>query len=213
MSIRWKTIVGWRIGGCASCVSRNAGNVSGNRVIAQTGIASLQSTPTATFKWTMPERFGQKKNGIVDYHWDPEKQSYASEYANPDNWKVDFNACDSRGGSSAIRQYTWTIDGKLITTLDKCTFTHEFKNLGNHWVKLTVTTEDNQSNNKEINVPVKDYLIVSIGDSIAAGEGAPDIPRGEGQGVEWVYTRCHRSARSGHAKAALEVQRMIRARP
>ncbi len=49
-----------------------------------------------------------------------------------------------------------------------------------------------------------DLLIVSIGDSIAAGEGNPDV---EGDGVpgreRWTLRRCHRSLWSGHAEAAL----------
>jgi lysophospholipase L1-like esterase len=52
-------------------------------------------------------------------------------------------------------------------------------------------------------VPVSDHLVVSLGDSVASGEGNPDraahFPRRE---AEWTVPRCHRSRRSGHAIAA-----------
>lgn len=164
-------------------------------------------SPTALFTWTMPEHFGQKKNnGVVDYHWDAKKQSYDPDYVNPEKWKVNFNACGSTG-TGGIRSYAWTIDSQLVATVNTCSFTHEFKTLAEHQVKLTVTDGNNQTDDEQLAVPVKDYLIVSIGDSIASGEGAPDLPKGERGGVKWVYTRCHRSARSGHAQAALDLER------
>jgi len=50
--------------------------------------------------------------------------------------------------------------------------------------------------------PEDDRLIVSIGDSVASGEGNPDVSSRPGQPVQWLLRRCHRSLRSGHAQAA-----------
>jgi lysophospholipase L1-like esterase len=50
----------------------------------------------------------------------------------------------------------------------------------------------------------RDLLIVSIGDSVAAGEGVPDVP-GFGHAV-WQSVRCHRSARAGVALAAKQIE-------
>jgi hypothetical protein len=51
-------------------------------------------------------------------------------------------------------------------------------------------------------------LIVSIGDSVASGEGNPDragdFPT---RRERWLLRRCHRSLRSGHAEAALQAER------
>ncbi len=53
-----------------------------------------------------------------------------------------------------------------------------------------------------------DLLIVSIGDSVAAGEGNPDVEgRGLAGGQRWTLRRCHRSLWSGHAEAADDAER------
>jgi lysophospholipase L1-like esterase len=49
--------------------------------------------------------------------------------------------------------------------------------------------------------PGGDHLVVSIGDSVASGEGNPDV----GPGPDWQSPRCHRSLRSGQAVAAARV--------
>jgi lysophospholipase L1-like esterase len=51
-------------------------------------------------------------------------------------------------------------------------------------------------------VPPSDHLIVSLGDSVASGEGNPDRPARVGARAGWAVRRCHRSRRSGHALAA-----------
>ncbi len=69
-------------------------------------------------------------------------------------------------------------------------------------------------------VTIKDYLIVSIGDSYASGEGNPDKPQvvnvlGEdwnfkylelGDEAVWQDLRCHRSVNAGPARAALDIE-------
>jgi lysophospholipase L1-like esterase len=54
---------------------------------------------------------------------------------------------------------------------------------------------------------LSDHLIVSIGDSVASGEGNPDRPaRLAGlRPAGWRNLPCHRSLRSGHALAAMQV--------
>lgn len=51
--------------------------------------------------------------------------------------------------------------------------------------------------------PAGDQLIVSIGDSVASGEGNPDVRGTIGRPPRWQLERCHRSLLSGHAQAAL----------
>lgn len=48
--------------------------------------------------------------------------------------------------------------------------------------------------------PAGDHLVVSLGDSVASGEGNPDGR----DPVHWQSRRCHRSLRSGQALAATE---------
>jgi hypothetical protein len=52
-------------------------------------------------------------------------------------------------------------------------------------------------------VEVRGLLIVLMGDSIASGEGVPDI---DGRPATWQDERCHRSARAGPALAAAALQ-------
>src|SRR3954465_2330206 len=52
-----------------------------------------------------------------------------------------------------------------------------------------------------VRIDAPDYVVASIGDSVASGEGNPDVsPRG------WLERRCHRSLRSGAALAARAVE-------
>jgi hypothetical protein len=65
-------------------------------------------------------------------------------------------------------------------------------------------------------VQIRDYLIVSMGDSLASGEGNPDVPGSydvsldwsldlnihTNRAAQWKDSRCHRSAKSGPALAA-----------
>jgi len=51
-----------------------------------------------------------------------------------------------------------------------------------------------------------DHLVVSIGDSVASGEGNPDRRADLGSPAAWQHRICHRSLRSGHAQAALRIE-------
>ena len=50
------------------------------------------------------------------------------------------------------------------------------------------------------------YVIASLGDSVASGEGNPDR-RADLSKAQWQDRRCHRSLRSGAALAAMAVER------
>lgn len=55
-------------------------------------------------------------------------------------------------------------------------------------------------------IAVKDDLVVSIGDSVASGEGNPDVVADLAR-ARWLDRPCHRSMLSGHAQAVREVER------
>jgi lysophospholipase L1-like esterase len=55
--------------------------------------------------------------------------------------------------------------------------------------------------------PEADQLIVSIGDSVASGEGNPDVRGRLGRPPKWLLPVCHRSLLSGHSQAALAIER------
>jgi lysophospholipase L1-like esterase len=198
--IAW-TIQGNLPGG-GSLVLANANGFSANA----NGF-DVQSAPAAKLKWTMPDRFGEFKNGIIDYHWNSDKRTYESEYVSPESWKVNFDACEfSRG--AAIASFTLQVRGELFPKGNSCKFAHEFPTLGTYPVNLIVKYNDGQTTIVQADVTVKDYLIVSVGDSFASGQGNPDIERDQTKGpAQWVYRRCHRSAKAGPALAALAIER------
>src|SRR5256885_15965759 len=132
------------------------------------------TTPAAGFTWSMRERFGLKDaNGLVNYHWNSEKETYEDSYVHPPIWTVDFDGCAGAPPQSAFR---WEVDGQLLTET-KCAFSQDFPSLKSHVVRLTVTAPDGQSSSTETNVFLRDLFIVSVGDSFASGEGNPDVPR------------------------------------
>src|SRR5882724_12895163 len=161
------------------------------------------SPPVASFEWSMPQRFGPlDPHGLVDYHWDRATRTYDPKFINPRNWTVNFNACRNNGPN--IRSYQWEILSERILRTD-CTLSYDkFKFQGTYPIKLTVIAIDGQTSSIEQVIGVKDLLIVSIGDSFAAGQGNPDIYRDEDKHIkaQWIYSRCHRSATAAAALAA-----------
>jgi lysophospholipase L1-like esterase len=170
-------------------------------------VANLLPTgPNLNFYWSMPERFGPEKGGMIDYHWDRHTHTYDPSFINPKSWRVDFEAEGSAASGSPIKSYVWEIQGKKYEVQAPKFSFDGFKSLGSYTVKLTVTTEAGLTSSIEKLVVVKDILIVSVGDSFAAGQGNPDIPKGEHK-AQWIYSRCHRSANAGPALAALKLER------
>jgi hypothetical protein len=163
------------------------------------GQAHAQPAPqqTAIFEWSMPSNFGttqDDKGRIVETQPDEVRRG---------PWRVDFEvtglACQGRS------VYRWTIAGKPVELkrVGSCTFQHWFPAEGSYPVRLDVRIGHTRLTQTQT-VVVQNWLIVSIGDSVASGEAVPDIPH-FGHAV-WQSERCHRSARSGTAKAAKQIE-------
>jgi len=157
-------------------------------------IAEPTDQPTARFAWTAPDRYGVDKNGdgIVD-------QPQTADYLNPTSFHLDFDACASTS-SALITSWTWTIDGIEQPASSICTFGYDFPNQGSYDVELKVTDIDGHTAHTEHRVTVKDLLVVSIGDSVASGEGNPEVP--DSKFPTWTDTRCHRSTLAGPSQGA-----------
>jgi hypothetical protein len=97
-------------------------------------------------------------------------------------------------GGTCPRQPSFALEGKAVTAhkLSGCTFVLPAVDTGKH----ELTLDGGSGEHASADIDVKDYLVVSIGDSVASGEGNPDGP-----GVTWLDKRCHRSLRSGAAEA------------
>lgn len=128
-----------------------------------------------------------------------------------------------------IERYTFVITGvthpAVTRTLNSqtCNRLMALPSLGLYRVEVTVHTALGSSVTVPSVLRLRDYLIVSIGDSLASGEGAPDRLGSYGaslsigfsgidfethttRAVQWQDRRCHRSTRSGPAQAAKEIE-------
>ncbi len=128
----------------------------------------------ANWTWSMPDRYGVDRNGDgrVDVPNTP-------EYANPvDGFEVRFDAGESTSGPGAL-SYFWTIANQagvvLLTQTEPAFPTKLFEQI--YVVTLRVIDQLLVMSEQTQLVEVNDILIVSAGDSVAAGEGNPEVRR------------------------------------
>ncbi len=148
----------------------------------------------ALFSWEMPPGFGAERDerGLL-----VETQPWQVRQG---PWTVLLEV--SASACAEGNRYRWTISGEHTAPrqLAPCRFSFTVPREGRHTVTLAVTTAT--ANRVEAQrVDVRDWLIVSIGDSVASGEGVP-----EADGT-WQSARCHRSALAGTALAARQIER------
>jgi hypothetical protein len=143
--------------------------------------------------WTAVDRLRDRDgDGVVDGSRDPVTA------ASPDTTiRVRVSGAGECEGDLA-----WLVDGKSAraTRERRCTFVLEVSP-GEHDILLDADGRQAEP----LHVEVRDRLVVSIGDSVASGEGNPDL----GGLIEptWLERRCHRSMRSGTAQAAVAIDR------
>ncbi|MDX6625657.1 MAG: hypothetical protein QOE56_646 [Solirubrobacterales bacterium] len=160
--------------------------------------AAAPSSPEAsggapTFTWSAPAHFGterDKLNRIVESRPDQVTRG---------PWKIDLRVIGDACVEGA--RYRWTVDGDTVRPerSSLCSFSYEFPREGEYEVGLVARAGGRRAASTET-VTVQDFLIVSLGDSVASGEAVPDVPD-PGQAT-WQSARCHRSARAAPAKAA-----------
>lgn len=110
----------------------------------------------------------------------------------PDSWKVRFRVSRCDDG-----KFHWTVDGSSFTTRD-CDVNVSVSHLGP--VQVSVS-HNGQRAQRTFNL--KDWLVLGIGDSLASGEGVPDVPIGPGHDEPiWQDRQCHRSSESHQALTA-----------
>lgn len=172
--------------------------------------AGAGDSPVAKFTWKMEQRYVDQTG---DGFFDPSNS--AGDVQDP--FKVLFDGCKSSGGGSPIKTYRWKIKGSVYES-PGCKFSAAFPEEGVFTVQLEVVTKSNGKDSTSQPVKVEDLLIVSIGDSIASGEGNPYeteyLINADARGNEikipkdatWEDERCHRSAVAGPAQAARHVE-------
>ncbi len=163
----------------------------------------FDTTAHPAFGWAMPERY--------DASWaaySTRSGSYDPGFVTPRVWPVQLNACSSTA-VHAITGYVYEIsrvDGapwRRNTTTRRCSTTSAMPALGTYDIRLSLKTDwgtaDGVSEEIRTRVTLKDSLIVSMGDSLASGEGNPDergdyYSPGADKTAKWKDRRCHRSA-------------------
>lgn len=211
-------------------------------VLAATGVASLPVVPAmasptvadppgdvifdvdakAVLDWSVPRRF---EDSWAAYN--EAGSSYDRDFVNPSLWSLDLDGCSS-SAVRRIEKYTFTVrqvGTSWQRTFDssRCKFRLPKVLPAQGLYKATLTlhtdwgTADGVSAPTTRNVGIRDYLIVSMGDSLASGEGNPDVPGSysynldfdwppahvvTNRAAQWKDRRCHRSAKSGPSLAA-----------
>lgn len=173
------------------------------------------TAPVARFDFSVPE--GPKSdgdgNGVHDL---PPARSIVHR----EQWPINLDGCASDGRGAAITRYEWAVafPTEVVRAEEAdCRSTVIAPAEGTYRVTLTVRTESGRTATTTGSVTVRDYLIVSIGDSYASGEGNPDIVAGGGRPFgtwriddlppTWADKPCHRSWKSGPAIAADRIEK------
>lgn len=160
----------------------------------------VRTVPPPKFTVTVADRYMGRdgnKDGFIDY-FPPTDKPAGLEVG---KWRVTLRADNCESGVDN----RWNIEGTGLESqpLDPvagagCKFVTKVSEEGAYDVTLT---QERGGSIGEANktFEIDDLLIVSLGDSFGSGEGNPD------KGLKWQSKQCHRSARSGFAKAAARV--------
>ncbi len=158
--------------------------------------------------WSVPDGYIDRDgDGYLDPANDPNRVQR--------RFPVDVDACT--GLRPAAPGYRWSVDGRP-TSLTGCRFRLTFPSEGRRILRVKGRTRSGILFESIAPIDVEDILIVSIGDSIASGEGNPyrtsqaeavDSGRVGGVARDGVFEneQCHRSAIGGPAQAARLIER------
>jgi hypothetical protein len=198
-----------------------------------------QEPALINYHYCAPERPNVNCRGDVGLN----RYTYDPAYVHPEALHASFAGCPTEAEDSAppgqtSYRYTWRIVDTSTHAVRatygpsaSCGFEHDFEidasgaGTPNTGVRLTITDPHAADANAPIlgspyeqPVVVRDYLIVSIGDSYGSGEGNPDVPQKFATGpfdiplpivtrnAVWEDARCHRSATAGPAQAAMRLE-------
>jgi hypothetical protein len=172
-----------------------------------------------TIDWAMEDRFTGAN--FLPAHLASARNVPAVIY--PSTWAIILDFCKVNPFGVPITEYGWTVVRKGDTTgvypvrsSTECRNRMEVSALGQYTVNLSVRAADGRIERAfPVDILLKDYLVVSMGDSYSSGEGCPDVPNedllltGSSHNPEdrWTYPAKHLSANSSHAQAALMLER------
>jgi hypothetical protein len=180
--------------------------------------AQAEKMITASFDWRIDDPSYQFDSGTHFLNPLPSLDALRDT-----GWGVTLDGCSTNDTDleTVTASFFWDIElptGTQHVKSDDCFFEFTFPKQGVYKVTLTVTGV-NRSHTSLLTGSISKYvtirriLIVTMGDSIASGEGNPDIALGyyydelsrpfdRLYGPVWANRQCHRSAYSGPAQAA-----------
>ena len=155
--------------GLAACLVAAA--FAANHWLVPSGCTtSAGKSVPVTINWAMAERFGPRYDRNRDGRPDLPN---SHEYVNPGRYEVRLTACvDAPAVALTGMSCVWTIGGA-----DRATGPEPVIQLpqGTYTVGVTVQLADGRSGSARETIRVKDILIVVLGDSLATGEGNPEV--------------------------------------
>ncbi len=154
------------------------------------------------FTYSMPPRYDgldHNGDGLADY-------PHSVYDVSPDHFAVDLRPSDEF--CSLLRAASIKLDGKATkASVSGCKARIQVPEEATYDVEMTIPS-GGETWVADEEVVVQDWLVVSIGDSVASGEGNPDVPAGGGRKVaKWQEARCHRSAFSRDSQVAQRLER------
>lgn len=161
-------------------------------------LAAKAPRPPPLFEWSTPSAYGAQRDarGIV-VETDPARVPTGP-------WRVRLQVVPTSCREHA--RYRWSVKGRPLRTTKGpgCAFEAKFRTEdATYPVRLEIESEGKLQVDQQP-ITVQDWLVVSLGDSVASGEGLPDVP-GFSRSV-WQSVPCHRSTRAAPAKAARQIE-------
>lgn len=170
--------------------------------------ATAEDKPVARFDWTVPPRYvDSDADRLPDPANDTGDPAIDGITVDKIDMTVDLNGCASLpsvGLLSTITGWKWTVDGDVLASTT-CRASFNGRDDVPSVVRLEVTDSTGARSSSTVEVTPRDLLVVSIGDSVASGEGNPHIDsttRSRPGNEVWQDGPCHRSAYAGPALAA-----------
>jgi lysophospholipase L1-like esterase len=157
------------------------------------GGAQAAGSHALEFDWSMPESYGH----ALDANGLPAPTEPRSVPTFPDKVEFTIKDCDPKG------DYRISAQGVTLKVVGRvgCTYTvNGFPRFSTYRVRISVE-QHGLLVEREEEVELNQWLIVSLGDSVASGEGVPErvLPVLR---ARWQDEQCHRSEYAGPAVAA-----------
>ena len=169
--------------------------------------------PIARFTWSVPDRLvDDDGDGFPDPANDANNPSVdALRVYGGLTMDLTLDGCSSLvPAGRTVESYRWTEllpDGSTsVLPFGSCRPTFSIDSGDRMTLRFDVTDSAGERASTVQVVEPRDLVVVSLGDSVASGEGNPHQPVGNGPAI-WQDRSCHRSMTAGPARAAHRLER------